>query len=186
MNKLWFALFVCLFLCVAAFADDASNATQLERGKYLVTLMVCDDCHTPKVMSDQGPVPDETRRLSGHPHDEKVPPIPAEVGPGKWGAAGSQSFTAWAGPWGISFAANLTPDVKTGLGSWTPEMFISTLRNGKHMGTGRAILPPMPWPNFRNATDDDLKAIFAYLHSLKPVSNAVPDPVPPPAPVPAH
>jgi hypothetical protein len=90
-------------------------------------------------------------------------------------------FTAWAGPWGISFTANLTPD-STGLGNWTPEMFIAAIRTGKHAGVGRPILPPMPWPQYRNFTDEDLRAIFAYLHSLKPVHNVVPQPVPPPAP----
>jgi hypothetical protein len=184
MKKFFVATLVLAFMCATAYADDASNAAQIERGKYLVTLMVCDDCHTPKMMTENGPVPDETRRLSGQPHDEKISDYPAEVVPGKWMAASNQHFTAWAGPWGISFAANLTPDEKTGLGSWTPEMFISAIRNGKHMGTGRAILPPMPWPNFRQATDEDLRAIFAFLHSLKPISNAVPDPVPPP--MPAH
>jgi cytochrome c553 len=87
-------------------------------------------------------------------------------------------LTAWAGPWGVSFAANLTPD-PTGMSGWTAEQFIQTMRTGKRMGTGRALLPPMPWQNIGALTDDDLRALFAYLQSLKPVSNAVPLPSPP-------
>jgi hypothetical protein len=91
---------------------------------------------------------------------------------------GNNNFTAFVGPWGISFARNLTPDTATGLGSWTEAMFIKTIRDGKHQGEGRPLLPPMPWPMYRNMTDDDLKAVFAYLRSVKPIANAVPEPVP--------
>jgi hypothetical protein len=58
-------------------------------------------------------------------------------------------------------------------------MFIKAIRNGKDMGEGRPILPPMPWPEYRHFTDDELKSIFAYLKSLPPISNAVPDPISP-------
>jgi hypothetical protein len=95
-------------------------------------------------------------------------------------AATTDTFTAWTGPWGVSFSANLTPDQNTGIGVWTEEMFIQTLREGKHMGNGRPLLPPMPWQPYGQKTDDDLKAIFAYLKSLPPMANRVPDPVPPP------
>jgi hypothetical protein len=91
-------------------------------------------------------------------------------------------MTEWAGPWGVSFAANLTPDEVTGIGAWTPEVFIKAMRTGKHMGSGRPILPPMPWPGIGKMSDDDLRAIFAYLHTLKPVNNQVPLPVAPPTP----
>ena len=89
--------------------------------------------------------------------------------------------TAFAGPWGVSFTANLTPDRNTGLGIWTEEMFIKTLRTGKHWGVSRDILPPMPWFNYREMNDDDLKAVFAYLRSIRPVANHVPEPLPPPS-----
>ena len=69
----------------------------------------------------------------------------------------------------------------TGLGIWTEDMFISAIRIGRHMGVSRPINPPMPWPMYRNATDDDLKAVFAYLRTIKPVTNHVPDYEPPPA-----
>ena len=90
------------------------------------------------------------------------------------------TMTAFKLPFGTVYAQNLTPDVETGLGSWTEEMFIKAMRTGKHMGAGRPILPPMPWNFVGDMSDDDLKAIFAYLHSLPPIKNAVPQPVAPP------
>ena len=164
--------------------SQAPKQTPAERGKYLVESGVCDDCHSPKIMGPNGPEPDMTRRLSGHPENAKLAAPPKLSG--GWGAVGSDDFTAWSGPWGISYTANLTPDQNTGLGIWTEDMFIRAMREGKHMGTSRPILPPMPWQNFRNLTDDDLKAIFAFLRTLPPVTNHVPDPVinpmPPPPP----
>jgi cytochrome c553 len=157
-----------------------SSASLVARGKYLVSVSVCNDCHSPKIMTPMGPMPDTTKLLSGHPADQKLPAVPKGViAPDQWGALGSNDLTAWAGPWGISFAANLTPDKATGLGSWTEAMFMKALRTGKHMGEGRNILPPMPWPFIGQATDQDLKAIFAYLQSLPPIENAVPDPISP-------
>jgi hypothetical protein len=100
------------------------------------------------------------------------------LGPTQWGATNTSDLTAWAGPWGVSFAANLTPDM-TGLGGWTAQQFIQTMRTGKHVGIGRDLLPPMPWLNLEVLTDADLKALFAYLQSLKPISNQVPQPIPP-------
>jgi hypothetical protein len=106
--------------------------------------------------------------------------VPAGVlTPTGWGALGSQDMTTWAGPWGVSFAANLTPDNKTGIGLMSEEMFIKSLRTGKHRGMLRDILPPMPWQNLAKVSDEDLKAMFAYLKSLPPVANRVPDPIPP-------
>jgi len=90
-------------------------------------------------------------------------------------------MTAWSGPWGTSFTANLTPDPETGLGKWTEETFLSTVRSGRHMGRGREILPPMPIEQLNHMTDDDLRAVFAYLQSLPPVKNRVPAPIAPPA-----
>lgn len=160
-----------------------SDKSELERGRYLVMTAGCDDCHSPKIMTPQGPVIDSTRRLSGHPADLKLPEIKtSELAPGKW-IMGTQDLTAWAGLWGVSFAVNLTPDSATGIGAWTPELFMKILRSGKFMGieAGRPILPPMPWQNFKNMKDEDLTAIFTYLKSLPPISNKVPEPLPPPA-----
>jgi cytochrome c553 len=155
----------------------------VERGKYIVAAGGCNDCHTPMKMGPNGPEPDMSRMLSGHPADLKITKAPKLDMP--WMAAASATFTAWAGPWGISYSANLTPDQNTGLGIWTEDMFIKAIREGKHMGTSRPILPPMPWPAFRNYNDDDLKAIFAYLKTIPAIHNQVPDPViadPPKAP----
>ena len=88
-------------------------------------------------------------------------------------------MTAWAGPWGISYTSNLTPDPETGLGALSEENFIKAMRTGHHFGGGRAILPPMPWIWVGKMTDDDLKAIFAYLKSIPPIRNRAPGPVPP-------
>jgi cytochrome c553 len=161
---------------------DSKISALIARGKYLVTIGSCNDCHSPKKMTPQGPVVDESRPLSGSPSENPLPAIPPGVlGPDKWGALASNDLTSWAGPWGVSFSRNLTPDKETGIGSWTEAMFIKALRTGKDMGEGRPILPPMPWDMIGKATDSDLKAIFAYLQSLKPVKNAVHDPVPPAA-----
>lgn len=157
-----------------------SNETLIKRGEMLAMFGGCHDCHTPKIMTAKGPVPDATRLLSGHPSSEKLPPAPAGVvGPGRWGAVTNNNLTAWVGPWGTSFAANLTPDKKTGLGNWTLNMFSKAMRTGKHVGVGRPILPPMPWLSIAALSDQDMKALFAYLKSLKPISNPVPQPLPP-------
>ena len=159
---------------------SAKERSMVERGKYLVTVGGCNDCHSPKLFGPQGPMIDSTRLLSGFPSKTNLPEIPkGVVAPDKWGALASNDFTAWAGPWGVSFTRNLTPDTSTGLGSWTESMFIKALRTGKDMGEGRDILPPMPWINFGQMTDADLKAVFAYLRSLKPLENPVPDPISP-------
>ena len=91
--------------------------------------------------------------------------------------------TAWNGPWGTSFTANLTPDAETGLGKWTYANFRDTIRTGKHMGRGRPVLPPMPIPMYKNFNDADLEAIFAYLQSIPAVKNRVPEPMAPAADV---
>lgn len=185
---LMLVLFVGVALQLSA-ADEkkaAPDKAMVERGAYLVNFGGCNDCHTPKKFGPNGPTLDTDRLLSGHPADAKVPEVPDGVlGPGKWAALTNEHQTAWAGPWGISFTQNLTPDVETGLGSWTQEMFIEALRTGNHMGQGRLILPPMPWQGIGQLNDADLKAIFAYLQSVKPIHNAVPDPIPPAA-EPAH
>jgi hypothetical protein len=166
---------------LAAQAGPAPGKVSAEHGKYLVEAIGgCNDCHTPYKMGDNGPEPDMTRMLSGHPSDMSVTPPPHLSGP--WMAAVSNTFTAWVGPWGISYTKNLTPDKETGLGTWTEQQFIDTLRNGREQGRGRQLLPPMPWQDFRMMTDDDLKSIFAFLKSIPPIKNKVPDPViaPPP------
>ena len=160
---------------IAVRASAASNVSdsRVERGKYLVNVVGCSDCHTPLKMGAAGPEPDMARFLSGHP--EPIGPLPAARSQGPWLWAGAATNTAFSGPWGISYAANLTPDQNTGLGIWTEDMFVKAIRTGRHMGVSREILPPMPWPAFRNASDEDLKSIYAYLRTIAPVTNHVPD-----------
>lgn len=162
--------------------EEKKQMTQQEliaRGKYLVTTGGCDDCHTPKIYTANGPVPDTTRLLSGFQQGGTLPALDVKyVAPGNWVATES-NFSAWVGPWGISYASNLTPDNATGIGALSEEMFIKTLREGKYMGVGRPLLPPMPWPTIGQMTDEDLKAIYAYLKTIHPISNKVPEPTPP-------
>jgi mono/diheme cytochrome c family protein len=148
---------------------------RVERGRYLVTSIGCGDCHTPKRMGVNGPEEDHGRMLSGHPEGSNFP-SPPRLGNGPWIGAASWDLTAWSGPWGISYAMNLTPDENTGIGSWSEETFMQALRTGRHMGVSRPILPPMPWQNFRNFSDEDLKSIYAYLRSIPPVKNRIPEP----------
>lgn len=159
-------------------ADKTSEPKRVivKRGEYLVRYGGCNDCHTPLKFGPNGPEPDMSRQLSGHPEDTKLPP--PDLKPGPWFAA-TAGMTAWTGPWGISYAANLTPDSNTGMGIWTEDMFLKAMRTGKHMGAGREILPPMPWQSLGSLTDDDLKAVFAYLKSIPAIKNRVPDPLPP-------
>jgi len=172
--------------CVATGSTDApapAAASGVERGKYLVSILACNDCHTPWVMGPEGPMPDMTRMLSGHPHDVVMPEPPAlPEGPWVWLGAGTN--TAFAGPWGISYAPNLTPSESSGIGIWTKDIFIKALRTGKHWGESRPILPPMPWPAYSHMSDEDLGAIYDYLRTIPPVENRVPDarPAPPPHP----
>jgi mono/diheme cytochrome c family protein len=161
----------------AAAASPAASA-QVARGEYLSKIMGCNDCHTPFHMTPRGPEPDMPRMLSGHPQDLGITAAPKPAG-GPWIGSIAATNTAWAGPWGVSFTANLTPDPETGLGKWTVDTFIAAIRNGKHEGQGRPILPPMPWPMYRNATDEDLRALFAYLQSIPAIRNRVPQPLEP-------
>ena len=164
----------------ATAAVSTADAEQVARGKYLVSTSACHDCHTPWVMTEKGPAPDMTRALSGHPHDFLMPD-PPKLPEGPWIAAFGATNTAWAGPWGVSFTANLTPDRETGIGKWTTRNFVETIRTGRHLGRGREILPPMPIPVYQNFTDADLVAIYAYLQRIPAVRNRVPDPRPPAA-----
>ncbi len=176
-----------LALLLARCAQQANaatnpNAAKIARGKMLVIGGACHDCHTPKKFGPKGPEPDMDRMLSGHPADSPML-APYQPAPGSpWVVATTADLTAWSGPWGISFPANLTPDKVTGLrsGVWTEALFIKALRTGKHMGTSRDILPPMPWDFYGKLSDDDLRAIWAYLGTIKPIHNQVPDPIPPP------
>ena len=153
--------------------------SQVKWGEHLVKSMGCGDCHTPKKMSPHGPVDDESLFLSGHPSQIPPPAVDRKLNESK-GWATTDLMTAWVGPWGISYASNLTSD-QTGIGSWQESNFITAIREGKFKGipTSRPLMPPMPWMAYKNLTDDELKAIFAFLKSTKPINNAVPQYKPP-------
>lgn len=160
-------------------AQYGGYESQAKWGEHIVTLGGCNDCHTPKNMTAQGPVDDSSRLLSGHPAQMPIPPVDRMEMQSK-GVAATQTLTAWVGPWGVSFSANLTPD-STGIGSWKEEQFIYALRNGIYKGIAgsRPLMPPMPWHTIRHYRDDELKAIFAYLKSITPIKNMVPAYMPP-------
>ncbi|MGZ3840247.1 MAG: diheme cytochrome c-553 [Flavisolibacter sp.] len=151
---------------------------QIRRGEYLVTIMGCNDCHSPKIMTPHGPEIDTAHLLSGHP--SSMPLAKIESAQLQNWVLFNQTTTAMAGPWGVSFAANLTSD-ETGIGNWSEAQFFKAIREGKYKGMDntRPLLPPMPWMMYRNASDEDLSAIFAYLKSTAPVTNRVPAPIAP-------
>ena len=153
--------------------------SQVERGRILVVGGGCHDCHSPKKIGPAGPEADLSRALSGHPESQVITaPFKQEAG-SEWTTHTNDHLTAWSGAWGVSFAANLTPDQNTGIGIWTEDMFVDAIKQGKHMGKGRQILPPMPWNWYGQLPEEDLKAMFAYLKSLPPLSNRVPVPLGP-------
>ena len=179
-----------LMLGLFAFVGCKSEAATVEKtttpkesgaafGKRLTIIGGCNDCHTPLKMGANGPEPDMARELSGHPAQMQLPPAPPPSGP--WMVSVAATNTAWSGPWGTSYTANLSPDNETGTGTWTKQNFIDTIRNGRHLGAGRPLLPPMPAAGIAHFTDDELGAIYDYLRTLKPISNKVPAPLPPAA-----
>lgn len=151
-----------------------SKDSMIKRGEYLVSVMGCDDCHTPKKMGVHGLELEMDLRFSGYPSSRPLPPVDSNVIKKGWYTFNSD-FTAAVGPWGVSYAANLTSD-ETGIGSWTEEQFRKAITEGKWKGmdNNRQLLPPMPWQNFRNLKDEDVKSIFAFLKSTKPVKNVEP------------
>jgi mono/diheme cytochrome c family protein len=157
----------------------APALSQVERGKMLIIGGGCHDCHTPKKVGPNGPEADMDRMLSGHPESEGVPQPFKPIKGSPYVIHINGHLTAWSGDWGVSFAANLTPDQNTGLGIWTEDMFVAALKQGKHMGKSRPILPPMPWNWYGQLPEEDLKAMFAYLKSIKPIANRVPVPLTP-------
>jgi len=121
------------------------------RGRYLTTIMSCGDCHTPGSFYGG---PDTTRRLAG-----------SDVG--------------WIGPWGVVHARNLTPDTTTGIGKWTAEQIVTSLKTGR-TPDGVQLAPIMPSMNYSGTlTQDDAMAIAAYLKSLPPIVHKNLDRIPP-------
>jgi hypothetical protein len=179
MTMLFAVLLSTALAALFAREADSKSPASVARGEYLVQSIGCTDCHTAKRFDPKLglPVPEEGKFLAGHLAGA---PAPAAT-PGEGDAAVfGMGLTSARLPFGVVYAANLTPDA-SGLGGWTEEMFVRALRTGRHMGgTGRPILPPMPWDNFRKLSDDDLRAIFAYLRTIPPVKNEVPETTVPP------
>src|SRR5688572_9230115 len=152
----------------------------ISKGEHLIITSGCEDCHSPKKYKNGIPESDMERRLSGHPADLKLAPYDAKTVKNGWSMT-NQHFTAWVGPWGTSFSANITSDKETGIGTWTEEQFVRCIREGKYHGLadGRMMLPPMPWPDFKHFTDEELRAIFTFLKSTPAIKNPVPAPIPP-------
>ncbi len=160
-------------------APTHNQSEMITRGEYLVATIGCDDCHSPKRMGAKGPELIPELRLSGYPSDRPVQQMDTTALKKGWMLMGPD-LTLAAGPWGVSFAANITSD-GTGIGNWSESNFITAMRSGKVKGieNGRPMLPPMPWANFSKLTDEDLKSILAYLKSTNPVNNVAPAPLPP-------
>lgn len=173
-----FSVFAIVAACNGKGSGDKRSAiTQdslIKRGDYLVSTMGCDDCHSPKAFGPDGIHIVPEQRLSGHQSTAQLGPIDTSVMSKGW-VLFSMTSTAVVGPWGISYAANITSD-STGIGMWTEEQFFRALRKGLYKGLegSRPLMPPMPWEVYKNMSDDDLRAIFAYLKSTKPVKNPVP------------
>jgi len=192
VNKICFAFLALAVSCTTAEQKPVEkpvkelgiekiiNAAEMaERGKYLVNAMGCDDCHSPKKMGEHGPEIIEELRFSGYPSGRALQKMDKENLKLNW-VLFNGDLTSAVGPWGQSFAANLTND-PTGIGNWTEENFITAIRKGKYKGmeAGRDLLPPMPWFAYRNLNDEDLKSIFAFLKTTRPVENVVPAPTSP-------
>jgi len=161
-----------------AAAVKTDSAAMVLRGEYLVNAIGCDDCHSPKRMGPHGPEIITELRFSGFPGNGQLPPADTTEVKKGW-ILFAPDLTSAVGPWGASFAANISSD-GSGIGNWKEENFIRAMREGKYKGliNSRPLLPPMPWPSYKNMNDDDLKSIFAYLKTTKPVNNAVPPPKP--------
>jgi len=190
-----FTLILSLFLCFGLIQCQQPNEEEKtenpsinlyghqsleDYGKHLVTIGGCHDCHTPRKMGSEGPELDMDQAFSGHPANMPLPEVDRAELESK-GIAATQTMTAWLGPWGVSYAGNITSDEETGIGQWTEEQFFIALREGKYRGlrNSRTLLPPMPWEMYQNMSDTEIKAIYAYLQSTKPIKNQVPNALPP-------
>lgn len=184
MNKMRMSVLVAVAVAViggqsegmsqATARPTTASSRAIQRGRYLVTVSGCNDCHSPK-LHPGSMQPDANRLLSGRPITTEAPSKPAHMGE----IAASGDLTAWYGPWGISYGSNLTGDPTSGIGRrYNEASFIRTLRTGKKP-EGSDLLPPMPWPNYASMSDVDLKAVWMYLQTLKPIANNVNAATPP-------
>ena len=177
-----------LFYCLVLLACNSfqkqkikhDNSSDIQEGKRLISALGCNDCHSPKKMTEFGPIVNDQLLLSGHPNNMPLGTYDSELAySGHW-ILFSSGGTAAIGPWGTSFASNLTPS-NSGIGNWTFEQFKRAMQEGKSKGleSGRTLLPPMPWMGYKSLNDTELKSMFSYLKSLEPIDNLVPNPLPP-------
>jgi Cytochrome c len=175
------AVTLALFACTNGTSSTGGMAvisqdSLVKRGSYLVNSIGCDDCHSPKKMGPAGPEIDLEHRFAGHMANMALGKIDPAVMKEGW-LLFTMDLTAAVGPWGVSYAGNISSDA-TGIGNWSEAQFMNALRHGKlkGMNEGRPLLPPMPWQNFSKLSDTDIKAIYAFLKTTKPVENVVPAP----------
>lgn len=146
-----------------------------QRGAYLWSIANCMECHSPRDAAGHF-IP--TMLMAGHPAKAPLPAWDDSMLTENVGWVAGPTGTAFAGPWGVSVAPNLTPDKETGIGAMTPEQMIRSFRDGKHWKENRPILRPMPVQNYAGMSDEDVRAIHAFLMSLPAVRNAAPASVP--------
>ncbi len=163
-----------------ASGEQAAGALR-QRGAYLWSVGDCIDCHSPK---DEKGMPIPTMLMAGHPEKEPLPKWDPSMLKDHVLMTMNPTGTAFAGPWGVSVAPNLTPDKETGIGNMTAEQMVQSFRNIKHWKEDRPIMRPMPAANYGMMSDEDIRAIHAFLMSLPPVKNAAPASRPAPAPTP--
>ena len=149
---------------------------QVSEGEVLVMEARCNFCHTPELTEDDkyfGKI------LFGHPYDKKLPDLPnVPVGSQQWMEFVSNlDSTVWIAGNKVVFSANITPDIETGIGSWSKDDFINTIRTGMHPGWKKKVNKPMPWLDYAKLSNDQLTSIYSYLMSQQPVHNKVPEPV---------
>lgn len=141
-------LLFALAIAFGAFSIEAQAQSSIERGKYLVTVAGCSDCHTPGTFLGH---PDRGRYLGGSDVGFAIPGLGVFAGP------------------------NLTPDKETGIGNWSIQQIVTAITTGKRPD-GRGLAPVMPFEAFSHLSSADAEAIAAYLKSIKPVSNKVAGP----------
>jgi mono/diheme cytochrome c family protein len=150
----WGAVAAAFVLTCVSLSDALAADPAVERGKYLVNIAGCNDCHTPGYFLGK---PDMARFLGGSEVGFEIPGL------------------------GVFHGPNLTPDKDTGLGAWTDTQILTALQKGTRPD-GRMLAPIMPWHAFANLTPQDAQAIVAFLRSIPPVKNKVPGPFGPTEP----
>ena len=141
--------YVSLFLAlVMSVATGAAAEDLVQRGEYLARIMDCNGCHTPGALAGQ---PDFERYLAGSDIGFQIPGL------------------------GVFYPPNLTSDPATGLGGWSADDLITAVRSGVRPD-GRELAPIMPWPSYAALSDEDAKALAAFLKSLPAIAHKAPGP----------